>query len=204
MLYYFKKGFFPFLYLLFMFVIALGIMAINGLEFLKYILAALNLALYFFVVGVVAFKDGQDAIKVRMRNDLERREIVRTGEDRPLKLHEEYKSYKGVLIALTTCAPMLVLLAVQAILNLSGVENTTCGQITTYIYFVTFVFFRIAGLEINCWGVFLSLSYLALIVPVYSILYNLGARKIELQHEKIRMGKEFAYGVKNENSRRKV
>lgn len=194
MFYYFKRGFFPFLYLLFMFVIALGITAINGLVALKYILATLNLALYFFVVGAIAFKDGQDALKVRMRNDLERREIIRTGEDRPLKIHEEYKPYKGALIALATCSPMIILLLIQAVFNLTGVASATCGIITSYIYFVVFVFFRIAELQISNWGFFFSLSFLALMVPVYTILYNLGARKIEKQQEKIYAGKESAYG----------
>lgn len=179
-----------------MFIIGLGITTINDLAWLKYILASLNLVLYFLVAGAAAYKDGQDAMKVRYSNDVERREMVKTGEDRPLKLREEYKAYKGVLIALAACSPMIVLLFLQAIFNLTGVENMICGQIASYMYYVVFIFFRIAEITITKWVFFLSLIYAAILVLVYFIMYNLGARKIEHAQEKIRVARETVYGDK--------
>ena len=194
MLYYVKRAFFPFLYLFFMFIIGLGIMSISGLTWLKYILAVLNAGIYFLVAGAAAYKDGQDALKVRVANDTMRREIIRTGEDKPLKLHEEYKWYKGGLIALTACIPMFALLLVQGIFNVAGVENATCGLIATFIYYVEFIFFRIAELSISNWGYFLLLLFPAVFVPIDGVCYYLGAKKLERQQQMIQDGIKKAYG----------
>ena len=94
MKYYLKQGVFPFIYMLFMAMIAFGIMAINGLVWLKVLLAVLNVGFYAVIVAAMSYKDGQEAMKALYSNDLERREIIRTGEDRPLKIHEEYKAWK--------------------------------------------------------------------------------------------------------------
>ena len=107
MKYYFKQGIFPFIYQIFMAMIAFGILMIEELIWLKILLAALNIALYLFIVAAVAYKEGQEALKVQMANDLERREIIRTGEDRPLKLHEEYKPWKGFFFGFIACVPVV-------------------------------------------------------------------------------------------------
>jgi hypothetical protein len=93
--YYIKQAMIPAVYLIFMAMTAMGIAMITdaNLVWLKAVLAVLNLALYGFIVAATSYKDGQTALKVRIANDLERMQIVKTGEDRPLKLREEYKAW---------------------------------------------------------------------------------------------------------------
>ena len=116
-MHYVKQAIIPFVYLFFVSIIALGIFMIpENLQWLRIILLVLNVGLYGLVACATAYKDGQDALKVRIANDLERMEIIRTGEDRPLKIKQEYAPWKGFLTGGIVCAPLIILLIVHSIL----------------------------------------------------------------------------------------
>lgn len=207
MKYYVKQGIFPFIYLLFMAMIALGIISINGLLWLKILLAILNVGLYAVVVAASAYKDGQTAVKVQAANDLERREIIRTGEDRPLKIHEEYKPWKGFMFGFVACVPLLILLAVHTVVYFATGSYTGIGAIASIVYFMVFVFFRmnvdlsaaegeeaVAAVAPAWYLYFGTLVALPLIMCITGVAYILGARKIRRQYEEIREKQRQIYG----------
>ena len=201
MKYYLKQGVFPFIYQLFMAMIAFGILAINELIWLKILLAVLNIALYLFIVAAVAYKDGQQALKVQMANDLERREIIRTGEDRPLKLHEEYKPWKGFVFGLISCVPILLFLILHTIVYLATGSYSGLGAIAGIIGLMFFIFFRLdasnatAETAVVPWytyyGVLVAVPILMLTM---GIAYIMGAKKIMRQQEMIRVKQRQIYG----------
>ena len=200
MKYYFKQSVFPFIYIIFMAFIAIGIQTINGLLWLKICLAVLNLGLYGVVVCSVAFKEGQESVKVQMANDLERREIIRTGEDRPLKLREEYKPYKGFLFGFFACVPLILLLLAHTIIHFAGGTYVGLGAIAALIYNMFFIFFNFGtGAEGEAAVVPWYLYYGALVaIPVLMLMtgisYILGAKKIMRQQEMIREKQRQIYG----------
>ena len=197
MKYYIKNGVLPFIYQLFMAMIAFGILAIEGLIWLKIMLALLNAGLYLFIVGAVAYKEGQDAFKVQMANDLERREIIRTGEDRPLKLHEEYKPWKGFAFGFTACVPLLVLLALHVVVYFATGSYMGLGAIAGAIYLMYFIFFRLDAAAGIYWYTYLgTLIALPVIMLTMGIAYILGAKKISLQQQMIREKQRQIYGDK--------
>ena len=201
MKYYLKQGVFPFIYQLFMAMIAFGILAINGLIWLKVLLAILNIALYLFIVAAVAYKEGQEALKVQMANDLERREIIRTGEDRPLKLHEEYKPWKGFAFGFISCVPILVLLALHTIVYNATGSYAGLGAIAGVIGLMFFIFFRLDAVSsatettvipwYTYYGVLIALPILMLTM---GIAYIMGAKKIMRQQEAIKEKQRQIYG----------
>lgn len=201
MKYYLKQGVFPFIYQLFMAMIAFGILAINELIWLKILLAVLNIALYLFIVAAVAYKDGQQALKVQMANDLERREIIRTGEDRPLKLHEEYKPWKGFVFGLISCVPILLFLILHTIVYNATGSYSGLGAIAGIIGMMFFIFFRLdasnatAETAVVPWytyyGVLVAVPILMLTM---GIAYVMGAKKIMRQQEMIREKQRKIYG----------
>ena len=87
MKYFLKQSGFLFIYNIFMTIIALGILCIQGkdLLWLRMILCVLNIGLYLFIAGMTFYKEGQEALKVRNANDLEREQIIKTGEALPLE-----------------------------------------------------------------------------------------------------------------------
>lgn len=195
MKYYIKNALIPFVYLFFMAITALGILSIGDhLLWLKIILAILNLALYEVIVCAFSFKQGQDAVKVRNANDLERRQIVLTGEDRPLKLSEEYKPYKGFLIGLTVCAPLIILMLIHTVVILCG-GGMGFGVAGSLLYLVVYIFFRLGATTVATeYIVFAALAAIPVIVLSTGIAYMLGGRKVELQYKKIEENQRRIYG----------
>ena len=122
MWYYVKQALLPFIYLFFNAITAFGIICIQGadLTWLRILLLILNIGLYCVIVCAASYKDGQEALKVRIANDLERVQIVKTGESLPLKLKEEYKPWKGFLFGLIACAPLVILLLIHTIVVASS------------------------------------------------------------------------------------
>lgn len=200
MKYYIKQGVFPFIYLIFMAMIAFGILAIQGLVWLKVLLCVANVALYAVVVAATSYQDGQKAMKVQVANDLERREIIRTGEDRPLKIHEEYKPWKGFVFGLVSCVPLIVLLAVHTVVHLAG-GGSGAGAVAGLIYLMFFAFFRLnvsltsgENIGIEWYTYYGALIAVPVIMLITGVSYVLGAKKIQRQQQMIREKQRQIYG----------
>ena len=200
MWYYVKQGLLPFIYLFFTAITAFGILCIEGLVWLKVLLLLLNIGLYVFIVSAASFKDGQEALKLRIANDLERMQIVRTGESLPLKLKEEYKPWKGFFHGFIACIPLVILLIIHTVVMLTGGGNGA-GAIAGFIYMMVFAFSRVnintgatAATPINPTIYYWSLLAIPVIVLAPGIAYILGGKKIELQQQRIREKQRRIYG----------
>lgn len=187
MKYIIKLTVFPFVYLILMATVSIGVYALEGAgPFIKTLAAVVCFLLYFFLMGVIMYQEGGKALKVRNANDVERKRIIRTGEDRPLKLDTEYKARNGFLVGLTVCVPMILLLLIHTLLiSISGLEATWGGRTAGIIYLFFFVFFSIGTPTITAFTYY----YLLLLIPIMmlgcGIPYVLGAKKVELQEERI-------------------
>ena len=126
MKYYLKKFFLLVIYLISSGIIGSGILIIEGMAWLKLILALLNLALFVFIYCAIAFKDGEKALRVRVSNDKLRELIVKTGDDYKLDLEGEYTIRKGFITGAMACIPLLVLLLLNFVVK--GATNTIIVQ----------------------------------------------------------------------------
>ena len=127
MKYLFKITIIPFVYLVLMDVISFCIMALQkDLKILCLVLLIMLVALFCVRLTMILYREGQQALRVRTANDLERENIIRTGEDRKLKLSEEYKLWKGFVVGLIIVAPLLILLLLHTIL-VFGVSESLGG-----------------------------------------------------------------------------
>ena len=193
MITYFKKGIIPFVYMVLSSIISMGILTIeDNLIWLKVILSIGNLGLYSVVTGAFAFKEGEQALKVRVANDIERKQIIRTGEDRPLKLHEEYKCWKGFLIGAISCAPIVVLMLLHTILILINPALNGSGVAASMIYLAGFAFMMLnksvnpSILSVESVRCYFNFVTIVIVSVAYGIGYVLGARKIQLQQDAIK------------------
>ncbi len=190
-----KQALMPLIYLFFMAVTAVGILIIKDLIWLKVILLGLNLFLYLFIVASAAYHDGQKALKVRIANDMERRQIILTGEDRPLKIREEFKVWKGFVIGGFACLPLIILLIIHTVLiSAFGSVYNGAGVLAGFLCMVVFAFFRLNGTIASATFYYWSLVYIPIIVLTQGIAYYLGGKKIELQQEKIKEKHREIYG----------
>lgn len=199
MWFYVKQSFIAFIYLFFSAIIGFGILCIgDNLIWLKVALLVLNLGLYIVVVGATVYKDGQDALKTRIANDLERMQIIKTGEDRPLRLKEEYKAWKGFVFGLVACIPLVFLMILHTVLILGfGANYNGAGAIAGIAYLVVFAFCRVnTAITITAGMYYFSLLAIPVICLTTGLAYVLGAKKIELQQERIKEKQRQIYGGK--------
>ena len=193
MKYFFKRAILPWVYLIFMTVLTLSVHAIDSV-ILKFILVSATLLLYVFIVGAISYKDGQEALKVRLANDIERKTIIETGEDRALN-REEYKPYKGFLIGVIVSIPLFILLLLHTLSIPSAQGATTVfGTITNVLYSIIFNFFRITGEKLTVYTTYYTLLYVPVICLSTGIPYILGAKQIENQQKHIKEIHQQIYG----------
>jgi hypothetical protein len=200
MWYYVKQAFLPFVYLFFMAMTALAIIVIkNELLWLKIILLVLNLGLYGFIVCATSFKDGETALKTRIANDMEREQIIITGEPRELKLKEEYKVWKGFFNGFIACVPLLFLMLLHTVLIFAfGEVYNGAGVVAGLIYLMVFAFFRLDTSVVLTAGLYYgTLVALPIIVLMTGIPYILGAKRVEYQQNMIKAKHREIYGDEN-------
>ncbi|MBR2870564.1 MAG: hypothetical protein IKB98_04230 [Clostridia bacterium] len=198
MKYYLKMAFMPFVFLLFTAMLGLGIILLDeDMAILQYLLCVVNTAFYSVLMSVGGFKDGQNALKIRMQNDTYRRRIIETGEDLPLQLREEYKPWKGYVIGLIAAIPATFLTLLHFVINIGAtVPDNSMGMISGIINMVVFGYFMVDGVVLFGEYAF-SLLYIPFICLVYGLFYQLGANKMQKQYDKIHETHRAIYGDRN-------
>lgn len=198
MKYYLKKAIIGLVYLIFASITGYGIMFIPAdMAWVRIVLLILNVGLYSYVLSQTAFQDGQAAYKVRMLNDLNRKQIILTGEDLPIDTKSEYKAYKGLIIGLVICFPLIVLLIIHSIMGIVNPNNLDYGVTASFIYLS---FYAFAGVGVKVDYLFTTVSpYWALlaipvIMAVEGFFFYAGGRKIELQQEMIKEKHKMLHG----------
>ena len=193
--YLFKQTIILFVYLVTMMVIALAVAAIEpiNLTWLKYLLFVLNLALFLFITFKLIQKTGEDAYKLKHSNDIKRRVIAETGDYYSLDTVKEYHKFDGLFVGLIVCAPLVLLVAIDLLLLLCGVDQSVTDLITMVIYGAFVIPVRaISSTAVSAW-------FLWTIIPVCLTThfgFAFGVFKVKKQFDKIDATKQKIYGKK--------
>lgn len=202
MKYYLKKTARAFIYILLTLALSIGTMASKGSNdnvVVPFLMALLNVAILTLSLGVIFYKEGQKAYRILTENDLNRKRIIETGKNYPLKEAEEYKPYKGVLIGLCVCIPLVFLLLVHLVVSLAtNGQVRVLGIIASVVYMVLYSPFAVFFSANVYWYKFFYLLYA---IPYFCLAiglpYYLGGRKKRLQREEINKTHKEIYGDKN-------
>lgn len=198
MKFYLKKAFFIFVYIILTSFIAMAIAVIKGQTLLKVALLVANMGLFLYIVCMMAYQDGQKALKVRIANDKEREYIVRTGEYRKLNKSEEFAPYKGFLVGFVSCLPLIVILIINLIVSYTNLANTSVADVANYLYFCMGAFANLDPSGVHEAVIYASPYWSLLIVPLImlanGIFFILGAKKIEKQYQKVKDIHKGIYG----------
>lgn len=183
-----KQALIPLAYLLFAATIASGVYSIeNCPTALIIVLLILNLALYLFVVITLSAKEGETGYNVLITNDANRRMIIQTGEDLPLKHAEEYAPWKGFAIGGIISLPLIILLLIHTIFLLTGSPNEVPGAIASFLYMVVFAFTRIEITStVGMYDYYSALLFVPVVCLACGVAYIYGAMKIERQQRMIK------------------
>ena len=194
--FYFKESFIASMYLVMFTLVDLGILCIgDDLIPLKIGLCVVSLLGFMFIVGLMYFKEGEKAMKIRRGNDLNRKQIILTGRDYPLNTVEEYKAWKGFVIGLNTCIPLVISLIVHVFVSPKGPYYNVGGVIAAFLYMIVFAFTRVnSAIDIPQTDYYYTLFAIPVLVLTIGIGYMLGARKAVKDHEKIRAKHRAIHG----------
>ena len=198
MKFYLKKAFFILVYIVLTSFISMAILLIDGQVALKIVLLVANLGLFLYIVCGMAYQDGQKAYKILHANDKEREYIIKTGEDRKLKISEEYKAYKGFLIGFVSCVPLVVMLLIQFIISKFNPLDVSMGSTANYLYFFISAFANLDPNGVIEAAVYASPYWALLSIPpimlAHGINFIFGARKIRRQYEQVKDIHKSIYG----------
>jgi len=194
MKYYLKQFSFPFVYLIFMSLVAFAISAI-GNDVLEIVLYVACIGLYTALMIMSNFKEGQEARKILHSNDLERRYMVEHGELRDIRPHEEYKPWKGFLFGIVTSAPLILCMLVHLILFFAtGGTSNQAGAVAAIIYMLFYAPFE-SVLSVTVGSHYFMLLYVvAYLALVMGIPYILGAKKMQKTYDVIAEKQTIIYG----------
>lgn len=197
MSYYFKKTIWAIMYLVLTVAFGFGIMFVGtNHDIPKLIASLLNLGLFTVAMVLVFYKEGKRAYHTLLENDLTRKRIIETGKDLPIKRAEEYKAYKGFMIGVFVCLPLILLLIAHLIVSLAtDGQVTTLGIISGFAYLIFYEPFAIFFHGEVYWHSFMITLYA---VPYVSLAiglpYYFGARAKRLEREEIEKTNKQIYG----------
>lgn len=186
--FYFKEAFITNMYFVIFALIDLGILCIDDSAMtLKIVLCAIDLLGFMFIIGLMFFKEGETAAKVRRGNDLNREQIVRTGREYPINVAEEYKWWKGFFIGLCSCLPLILMMIIHFLLGIGDKPNDAAGGLAALLYIVVFSFLMVnSKVKLVHSQYYFTLLAIPATVLAIGVGYILGARKAEKDYAKIR------------------
>ncbi len=190
--YYMKETWVIYVYTILTMITALAIAAIDKkLLWLQLILFALNIGLYGVVAYMLIFKTGEEAAKLRHANDIKRRVIMETGDYYDFNRQGEYGAYKGAIIGLYASAPLLIMLLIQVILDIAGSDSAAISGVIGFTYGAFFLPIRCIDAAAS---VYWMLYAVVIIVAIAHVAYQMGARKVHKQEERIKRTNAMIYG----------
>lgn len=196
MWYYAKHSLFLFIYMLTTILTATGISLIEA-EWVQSLLAVLNIGLYLFLTAIYMYKEGGEAAKKLHANDIDRENIVKTGNYIKINKIPEFRVWKGSFMSFITFIPMIVLFVVHTILGLTTGSNTA-GTIANVVYMTFYMpYAPFLGTVMRFELYYILLYAIPLITISIGVAYNIGARKILRQYKKVQETQKMLYGDKN-------
>ena len=196
--FYLKEVFITMMYLVIFAALDLGVLCIDdSAMWLKYLLCGVCLVCFIGIVGLMFFKEGESAVKVRRGNDLNREQIIKTGREYPINTVEEYKWWKGFYIGFWTCIPVILLMLLNFLFGLNDPTNGQAGGVAALLYIVVFSFFMTnSQVKIAPSQYYFTLLIIPVLVLTIGIGYILGAKKAERDYAKIQERKRAIHGDK--------
>ena len=171
-----------------------AIASIDGFNALvKSLISAVFLLLYIVLVTAVMIKEGQDAYGVLLSNNSHRRYMIETGKIVDFNTAKEYKAWKGFVVGLICCIPLVVMVFLHIISFPRG-DTSRVSIICEMMYGVFYSIGRTYQ-HTNETGFFIGAIVIVFALSIMNgVPYMIGARHRRLQQEKIKKMNEELHG----------
>ena len=171
-----------------------GIASAEFDEIVKSIISAFMLLIYIVLLAGVMFKEGQDAYGVLLSNDAQRRNIIKTGIVVDFDASKEYKPWKGFVVGLICCIPLVVMVLLHTVAFPRG-DTSRVSIICEMVYGIFFSVVRTYQ-NTNELGFFIITGAILLVYPcMLGVPYVIGAHsRMKRQEEIKKLNEEFHGG----------
>jgi hypothetical protein len=157
------------------------------------ILSAMNMFLYFVVIRNAYFKTGEEAMRDKHCNDIERRDMLATHRYRELDKVKEYNPKKILIFLAPIIVPFVVLMVIAFIIAVCGGDTTGIYAVIRIAYAMIFSFFM--GISKTASIHFTWLGIVILIAPVV-VGYMSGVNRVRNEYATAEKVKEMVDGEK--------
>ncbi len=203
MKYYLKQPLFIIMYTFIFSLLGFGLSLLN-IQWLQIAAGIGIMAFYCVVTGIIFYIEGRESYKTLHANDLDRIQIVKTGEDIPLDINKEYKPYKGFVMGAIGMIPAILLAIVHGIVLLAtGGTFVGVGSALTICYSGFWIFITgVADIKLlqNPSQAFIVLYCIPLTIIVSGVAYIIGGIRQRKIYEIARQTHDKIYGVENKEN----
>lgn len=177
--YYFKDTMLNYSYILGCDIVGLLLMLVTRSDtiegYIGAILSAMNMFLYFAVIKNAYMKTGEEAMREKHSNDIERRDMLTTRRYRELDKVREYTPKKILIFLAPIVIPCVLLLSISTIIAIFGGNPEGLNTVITFAYAFVFSFF--VGISKTASAYFAWFALAMLVAPlVYG--YLSGVKKV--------------------------
>ncbi len=142
-------------------------------------LSAINMFLYFSVIKNAYSKTGEEAMRDKHSNDIERRDMLTSRRYRELDKVKEYNPKKIYIFIAPIVIPFVVLLTISTIIAICGGNPEGLNMVITFMYAFVFSFF--VGISKNASVYFAWFAIIMLVVPLVWG-YMSGVKKVRAEY----------------------
>jgi len=145
------------------------------------LLSLVNIGVYLFIIITAYQKTGEEAMRKKHANDVERRHMLETRQFRELDKMGEHNIKNPIIFTIIAEAPLALILLITAILNLCGVPAVGLTNFIKVGFGMFYTFFY--GISTLSSAYFVAFQLL--LMPLGTVFgYYLGVKKAQKTYDK--------------------
>jgi hypothetical protein len=148
-------------------------------DYVGVILSVINIVIYAMVARNIFLKTGEEAMRAKHSNDIERRHMLETRTYHEINKVTEFNVKKIFIFCIITIVPLIVMLLVKGILDLSGSGVTGFDLSLRFVYGMVYSLFYCFSSTASVY--FTAIAFVIVPLPIY-IGYMQGVNKVKAEY----------------------
>ena len=148
-------------------------------DYVGVILSVVNIVVYAMVARNIFLKTGEEAMRAKHSNDIERRHMLETRSYHEINKVNEFNVKKILLFCIITVIPLAVMLIVKGIFDLSGSGVTGFDLSLRFVYGMVYSLFYCFAFDASVY--YTALAFIIIPLPMY-VGYMQGVNKVKAEY----------------------
>ena len=163
-------------------------------DYVGIILSVVNIVIYALVARNIFLKTGEEAMRAKHSNDIERRHMLETRSYHEINKVTEFSIKKIIVFCIITIVPLAIMLLVQGIIDLSGSDSNGFLLMLKFLYGMVYSAFYCITPTASVY--FTAVAFIIIPVPMY-IGYMQGVNNVKKEYAQAELIKQKINGASN-------